>query len=91
MCYGCTGVFPGAQVRPGKVTTTQPLSLDRPMAMREQLTSHFPGRQIDRCAACDSIIDVSEWHPTKASQTRDGETVIHSFCSDRCRAKWMRR
>ncbi|WP_162485784.1 DUF7576 family protein [Haloferax mediterranei] len=51
---------------------------------------HYRGRQIDHCASCGEIIDVSEWHPTKA-RTTDGETEIYSFCSERCRNQWTGR
>jgi hypothetical protein len=36
------------------------------------------------CSACGSVVDPSEWHPTRTTPDEDGAPQFHVFCDEDC-------
>lgn len=40
------------------------------------------------CANCGEELGLSKWPPIVEMTSDSGETLIHSFCDDECKATW---
>lgn len=40
------------------------------------------------CAACDAVVEDSDWHPATTRVAESGEVLIYLFCSDACKTEW---
>lgn len=43
------------------------------------------------CSTCGSVVDASEWHPTRSLYGEDGTRRLHVFCDEQCLNEWPRR
>ncbi|NHN60484.1 MULTISPECIES: hypothetical protein [Halorussus] len=41
------------------------------------------------CAACDAVVEDSDWHPATTRVTEAGEVVIYLFCTEGCKTEWQ--
>jgi hypothetical protein len=52
-------------------------------------TSDPEADSVQVCAACDAVVDDSEWHPVTTRVTEAGEVVIYLFCTEACKTQWQ--
>lgn len=40
------------------------------------------------CSTCGSVVDPSEWHPTRTIPDAEGDPQLHVFCDEDCLDEW---